>query len=67
MEHLFNHPVTIACQYPTFLKIHSGITEEYKMRSNLNKRSFESPLFVLYQGGLFIAGLMIVVAILSQI
>ena len=37
------------------------------MRSNLNNRSFESPLFVLYQGGLFIAGLMIVVALLSQI
>ncbi len=67
MEHLFNHPVTIACQYLISVKIPSGITEEHKMRSNLNKKSFESPLPVLYQGGLFVAGLMIVVALLSQI
>ena len=37
------------------------------MKSNLNKKSFESPLPVLYQGGLFVAVLMIVVALLSQI
>ena len=37
------------------------------MKSNLNKKSFESPLLVLYQGGLFVAVLMIVVALLSQI
>jgi hypothetical protein len=37
------------------------------MRSNLKLKSIESPLPVLFQAGLFVAGIMIIVALLSQI